>query len=115
LLPICRWWLGDILLIAKRFARGESSYAIARSIGESLSSLVHLKSWMAKAGAVVHELARNLGLLEQAGPMAVPMAPISSLSPAFRFSSWAEFTHSFSHAFYPKRFPLSRSHMILTG
>lgn len=112
--PVCRWEWGDILRVGGRLA-DESSYSIARSVGESLSSLLHLKSWMVKAGVVVHELARNVGLLEPAESRAVPMDPIQSLSLAFRFSSWEAFTHSFSRAFYPIRFPLLKSHMIPTG
>jgi hypothetical protein len=112
--PICRWDWGDILCIVERLLI-QSPYAIARSIGESLSSLVHLKSWIGKAGVVVLELARTAGLLEQAAPNPAVRSTSASLSLAVCFSSWAQFTHCFSRTLYPKRFPISSSHTILTG
>jgi hypothetical protein len=112
--PICRWDWSEILLVGGRLAI-ESPYAIAKSIGESHPSLLHLKSWIVKAGAVILELARNEGLLSQAEFHVATPSPIASLSLACRWSSWAEFTHSFSRVLYPKRFLLLSSHTILTG
>jgi hypothetical protein len=114
LLPICRWWLGDILDIAERLAQGETAYAIARSLGESLAVLVHLKRWIAKAGAIVAVLAREMGLMDAEPPRPVAKHPGEALALARRFSSWRTFTYGFSHAFYPARFPLRSPHMILT-
>jgi hypothetical protein len=114
-LPICRWWLDDILKIAERFAKGETAYAIARSLRESLAGLLNLKGWLAKAGAVASALAWEKGLMDAEPPRPAATRPSEALSLARRFSSWPDFTHAFSHTFYPERFPLRRSHMILTG
>jgi hypothetical protein len=80
-----------------------------------LASLLHLKGWIAKAGAVVAALAREWGLLD-----AEPLRPSTTgtgeaLALALRFSSWSKFTHFFSRTLYPKRFPLLTSHTIFTG
>lgn len=114
-MPVCRWWLGDILLISKRFAQGETAYAIAKSLGESLASLLHLKDWIAKAAAVIAALAREMGLLDASPPRPAARHPGEALVLARRFPSWATFTHCFSRAFHPARFPVRSSHMILTG
>jgi hypothetical protein len=94
---------------------GETAYAIARSLCESLASLVHLKAWIAKAGAVVAALAREIGLMDAEPPRPTTTGPGEALALACRFPRWAKFTHSFSRTFYPKRFPLRSSHTILTG
>jgi hypothetical protein len=114
-LPICRWWLGDILVIAKRFAMGESAYAIARSLFESLAGLLHIKGWIAKAGAVASALVREMGLMDAEPTRPAATRPGEALALIRRFSRWPTFTHAFSRAFYPKRFPLRSSHTILTG
>jgi Domain of unknown function (DUF6431) len=115
LLPICRWHLGNLLVIVKRFSRGETAYAIARSLLESLASLLHLKGWLANAGALLEILARECGLLVQAPPRPPPANAGAALTLAYRWPTWPEFAHVFSRAFYPKRFPLLSSHTILTG
>jgi hypothetical protein len=93
----------------------ESPYAIAKHIGESLSSLLHLKSWIGKAGAVVFDLAREAGLLNQAQPCPASKNTAVALELAYRWPAWLDFTHAFSRVLYPKRFPLLTPHTILTG
>jgi hypothetical protein len=114
-LPVCRWRLEDILLIDKRFAGSESAYAIARSLSLSLAVLLHLHDWLAKAATVVAALLREMGLMDAAPPRPAAAHPGETLARASRVTPWARFTHSFSRAFYPKRFPVLRSHTILTG
>ena len=109
--PISRWNWSDILRIGGQLAI-QTPYAVAKSVGESLASLVRLKSWIVKAGALVETLTRERGLLDQASP---PANAGAALTLAYRWPTWSEFTHIFSHAFYPKRFPLLTSHTILTG
>jgi hypothetical protein len=112
LLPVCRWQLSDLLEIGECFAKGASAYAIAKRLGESLFSLLNLRAWLTKAGALVETLAREMGLLDQAPP---PANAGAALTLAYRWPTWPELTHVFSRAFYPKRFPLLTSHTILTG
>ena len=114
LLPICRWWIGDILKIAKCLALGETAYAIAKSLCESLASLVHLKAWIAKAADVIEVLAREIGALDATPPPA-PRTSGSRLTLTYLWPTWAAFTYSFSRTLYPKRFPLRSTHTILTG
>ncbi|MDQ3003593.1 MAG: hypothetical protein M3Y08_20335 [Fibrobacterota bacterium] len=114
-LPISRWWLGDILTIAKRFAEGETAYAIARCLFESLASLRHLKVWLDMAGAVVAALFREMGLMDAEPPRPAATGFGEALTLAIRWPNWPDFTHAFSRAFYPKRFPLWSTHTILTG
>lgn len=114
-MPICRWWLNDLLKIAERLAEGETAYAIAKSLCESLASVVHLKRWIAKAGVVASVLAREMGLMDAEPPLSTATRPGDGLAWSSRFSRWPIFTHAFSRAFYPTRFPLRSSHMILTG
>jgi hypothetical protein len=114
LLPISRWWLGDILGIAGRLASGETAYAISKGIGESISSLRRLKVWIGAAAVVVVVLAREIGLLDSAPPP-LPLKRSDALSLANRWPSWSAFTHAFSRVSYPKRFPLLSTHTILTG
>ena len=114
-MPICRWWLVDLLKIAERLAEGETPYAIAKSLRESLAGVVHLKSWIAKAGAVASVLAREMGLMDAEPPRPATTRPGEALAWSCRLSRWPIFTHAFSRAFYPKRFSLRRSHTILTG
>lgn len=111
-LPIYRWRLSDILEIGERFARGDTAYAIAKRLGESLFSLLNLRAWLTKAGALVETLAREMGLLDQAP---APANAGAALTLACLWPTWPEFTHVFSRAFYPKRFSLLTSHTILTG
>lgn len=114
MLPISRWWLVDILDIAGRLANGETVYAISKGIGESVSSLRRLKVWIGAAAVVVVVLAREIGLLDSTPPPLLPKRS-DALSLANRWPSWPAFTHTFSRAFYPKRFPLWSTHTILTG
>ncbi len=100
--------------IAVRFANGESAYAISKGIGESESSLRRLKSWMDKAAVVIAFLAREIGLRDSVPPLPRPISS-AVIALARRWPTWPAFTHSFSRTFYPKRFPLSPSHTILTG
>lgn len=114
-MPICRWWRDDIFEIANRLAHGETAYAIARSLRESLTSLLHLKDWIARAGVVATVLAREMGFMDAEPPRPASTRPSEALALARRFSSWPKFTHVFSRTFYPKRFPLRSTHTILTG
>lgn len=114
-MPICRWWLDDLLKIAERLTKGETPYAIAKSLRESLAGVVHLKSWIAKAGAVASVLAREMGLMDAEPPRPAATFPGDGLALIRCFSRWSTFTHFFSRTFYPKRFPLRSSHTILTG
>lgn len=93
----------------------ESAYAIAASLCESLASLVHLKAWIAAAGAVVAALAREMGLMDAVPPRPAPTRPGEALALVGLWPSWTAFTHAFSRTLYPKRFPLRSSHTILTG
>jgi hypothetical protein len=112
---ICRWWLHDILDIAEMFAKGISAYAISKSLCETLSSVLHLRSWLIKAGPVVLALTREQGILDMAPDRPVPTGSGAALALACRWPTWPTFTHAFSRTFYPKRFPLRSSHTILTG
>ena len=94
---------------------GETAYAIARSLFESLACLLHLKGWIAKAGAVAAALAREMGVMDAEPPRPAITRPGEALTLACRFSSWRKFCHFFSRTLYPKRFPLRSSHTILTG
>lgn len=114
-MPICRWWLDDLLKIAERLAEGETPYAIAKSLCESLASVVHLKSWITKAGAVASALAREMGLMDAKPPRPAASRPGEALAWSCRISRWPIFTHEFSRTLYPKRFPLRSTHTILTG
>jgi hypothetical protein len=115
LLPICRWFLDAILAIIKRFDQGESAYAIARSIGESLASLVNLKAWLKTATSNVETLTRQHGLLDTLPPRPVSIHDTTRLKLTSLWPTWSEFTYSFSRCFYPERFPLFRSHINPTG
>lgn len=115
LLPICRWWLDDILEIAERLWEGETAYSIARSLGKSLAALVHLKRWLPLAGMVAAMLAREMGLMDAEPPRPAATHPGKALALARRFPGWRAFTHSFSRILYPKRFSLRSTHTILTG
>ena len=94
---------------------GETAYAIAKSLCESLASVLHLKGWIAKAGAVASALAREMGLMDAEPLRPVATRPGEAIALACRFPIWRSFTHSFSRVLYPKRFPLRSSHTILTG
>lgn len=94
---------------------GESAYAIARSLFESLAGMLHIRGWIERAGAVVAALAREMGLMDAEPPRPSATGPGEALAIIRRFSRWPSFTHAFSRAFYPNRFPLPSSHTILTG
>jgi hypothetical protein len=112
---ICRWWLHDILDIAEMFAKGMSAYAIAKMLRESLSSVLHLRTWLTQAGPVVLTLTREQGLLDMAPARPVPTGSGDALALSSRWPTWPAFTHAFSRTLYPKRFPLRSTHTILTG
>lgn len=80
-----------------------------------MTSLLHLKGWIDKAGTVIAALAREWGLLDAEPPRPAATRTGEALALARRFPSWPKFTHFFSRTFYPKRFPLLTSHTILTG
>lgn len=113
--PICRWWLHDILDIAEIFAKGISAYAISKSLCESLSSVLHLRTWLIKSGPVVLALTREQGLLDTAPARPVPTGHGEALALASCWPTWSAFTHDFSRTLYLKRFPLRSTHTILTG
>lgn len=115
LLPICRWFLGDVLEIAAGLARGQTPYAIATRIGESLASIRNLKAWIGRAGAVILTLTRGAGYLDPLLQSPTPTTSVATLSLASLWPSWRKFTHSFFRTFYPARFPVSLTHTILTG
>jgi len=112
---ICRWWLYDILDIADMFTKGISAYAIAKSLSETLSSVLRLKSWLSQAGPVVLALTREQGLLDVAPARPVPTGSGEDLALATRWPTWPAFTFAFSRTLYPMRFPLRSTHTILTG
>jgi hypothetical protein len=114
-MPICRWFQDDILAIIKRFDQGESAYAIARSIGESLASLLHLKTWLKTATMTVEILARENGLLDTLPPRPISENCINRLKLTALWPTWSEFAYSFSRYIYRKRFPFLRSLINLTG
>lgn len=93
---------------------GETAYAIAKSLCESLASLRYLKAWIAEAGMVAAVLAREMGLLD-ATPRRSPPTSGAGLTLAYQWPIWATFTYPFSRTLYPRRFPLRRTHTILTG
>jgi hypothetical protein len=102
-------------VIIKRFDQGESAYAIARSIGESLASLLHLKTWLKTAATTVERLARESGLLDTLPPRPISDNGANRLKLTSLWPTWSEFTYSFSRSFYPKRFPFFKPHINLTG
>ncbi len=114
LLPICRWFLGDVLEIAASLAEGKTRYAIATRIGESLACIRNLNAWIGRAGDAVQVLTRGTGHLDPLPPGPTPTTSVAMLTLARLWPSWREFTHSFSRAFYPARFPGSPTHTILT-
>lgn len=113
--PLCRWFWKDILRIARRLTTGESAYSIAKTIRVSLAVMLNLKAWILKAGPMILALTREACLLDDVPPRPAPASAAESLTLAYRFSTWVEFTHSFSRVLYPKRFPLLPSHVNLTG
>jgi len=115
LLPVCRWWLKDILDIAGMFAKGISAYAIAKSLPESLSSVLRLITWLTKAGPAILALTREEGLLDMAPTQTLPAGSGDALVLVSRWPTWPAFTFVFSRTLYPKRFPLWSAHTILTG
>lgn len=115
LLPICRWFLTDILAIIARFKNGESAYAISKSIGESLKSVQNLKTWYPNAGIAIETVTRESDPREPLPPRPISRDSISRFKFAYRWASWKDFTHSFSRYFYPKRFRFWRSHTNRTG
>jgi hypothetical protein len=113
--PICRWFWEDIQRIGLRLSAGESAYSIAKAIRVSLAALLNLKAWISRAGPTVLTLTREQALLDELPPPPPPASAAESLTLAYRWPSWPEFTHSFSRVLYPKRFPIFRSHVNLTG
>lgn len=97
------------------FAKGLSAYAIAKCLRESLSSVLRLGAWLAKAGPVVLALTREQGLLDMTPARPGPTGSGDALALANRWPTWPAFTHAFSRTLYPKRFPLRSTHTILTG
>jgi hypothetical protein len=81
----------------------------------SLAALRNLKAWISKAGPTVLALTREQGLLDKLPQAPPPASAAAALTLAYCFSSWPAFTHSFSRRLYPKRFPIFRSHVNLTG
>ncbi len=115
LLPICRWFLADVLEIAASLAQGQTLYAIAKRIGESLACIRNLKAWIGRAGAAILYLTLGAGHLDSQPQCPPPTTSVSLLSLARFWLSWGKFTHSFSRAFYPARFSVLPTHTILTG
>lgn len=115
LLPLCRWWVEDLIVIGEAFASGLSAYALAKILGESLASLLHLKAWIAKADPVALTLTRQEGLLEEKPPRPAPTHSGGGVALGRRWPTWPAFTHAFSRTLYPKRFPIFPVHTILTG
>ena len=101
--------------IIKRFYQGESAYAIALSIGESLASIVHLRSCFQATAISVETLTLEQGLLETLPQRPVPNDCINRLKLTSLWPTWSEFTYSFSRYIYPKRFPFWRPPINLTG
>jgi hypothetical protein len=70
-MPICRWFLDDILVIIVRFDQGESPYSITQNINrslkngtpQSLASILNLKKWLPMAAKAVESLTHEQGLL----------------------------------------------------
>lgn len=115
LLPICRWFLGDVAAIAASLVQGKTLYAIAKRIGESLACIRNLKAWIDRAGAAILYLTFGAGHMDSQPQRPTPTTSVSMLNLARLWPSWRKFTHSFSRAFYPSRFPVSPAHTILTG
>ena len=64
---------------------------------------------------MVLALTREQALLDELPQPPPPASAAAALTLAYRFPSWPAFAHSFSRRFYPKRFPIFRSHVNLTG
>ena len=94
---------------------GESAYAIAKSLCESLASLLRLKSWMGNATLVITSLTREMGILDSVPPRPAPVGTSEALLRSLLWPTWPAFTHAFSRTLYPMRFPLTSTHTILTG
>lgn len=123
LMPICRWFLDDILAIIWRFDQGESPYSITQNINrslkngtpQSLSSILNLKKWLHLAAKAVETLTHEQGLLITEPPRPIPKNNLGRLMLTKLWPTWNEFTHAFSRRFYPKRFLILQPHINLTG
>lgn len=113
--PLCRWFWEDILRIARRLSMGESAYSIAKTIHVSLAAMLNLKAWIRKAGPRILALTREAGLLDDTPPLPAPACAADTLTLVYRWPRWTAFTHCFSRALYPIRFPPFSSHVNLTG
>ncbi len=104
-----------MLEIAASLAQGQTFYAIAMRVGESLASIRNLNAWFGRAGDTVQVLARGAGHLDPLTPGPTPTTSLAMLALFRMWPSWQKFTHSLSRAFYLARFPVSPTHTILTG
>jgi hypothetical protein len=122
-MPICRWFLDDILVIIVRFDQGESPYSITQNINrslkngtpQSLASILNLKKWLPMAAKAVESLTHEQGLLITEPPRPILKNNLGRLMLTNLWPTWNEFTHAFSRRFYPKRFPIFPPHINLTG
>ncbi len=128
LLCYCRWLPVDRLIIILRLASGQSLYAIAKAINETLYSLSRFASWLKRSLDFIATLARELGPIE---PMLPPDTPALSPQPspsqntqasakkdsmkALPWLTWPQFTHAFSRTLYPNIFAPPTLHTIRTG
>jgi hypothetical protein len=74
-----------------------------------------LKQWLLQAGATVLNLCRAEGHPAPLPPSPLPTDPGKAFASWRIFPSWHDFTHAFSRAFYPKRFPLLTAPTIHSG
>lgn len=103
-----------MLEIAMSLAQGQTLYAIAKRVGKSLAGIRNLNAWIYRAGDAVQVLTRGAGHLDPLPLCPTPTTSVAMLTLARLWPNWREFTHSFSRAFYPARFPASITHTILT-
>jgi transposase-like protein len=102
----CRWLPVDRLIIILRLASGQSLYAIAKALGETLYSLRRFASWLKMSIDFIANLAREKGPIE-------PVSPPATL--ALPWLTWQQFTHAFSRTLYPNMFARPTLHTIRTG
>lgn len=111
-----------------RLASGQSLYAIAKALVETLYSLRRFKAWIEKSLDFVTTLAREMGPIEPILPLAeqaqpsLPSALQNTEAPvaqdviaALPWLTWRQFTHAFSRTLYPKIFVRPTLHTIRTG
>jgi len=121
----CRWLPVDRLIIILRLASGQSLYAIAHALGETLYSLRRFASWMKMSLDFIATLARELGPIDPVLPPAAlalssqpsasqnTEAPVAQdLTEALPWLTWRQFTHTFSRTLYPNMFVRSILHII---